>query len=81
VVSTRRAGPALSSLNRWKGRHRAAFWRTLGFPNLVRARAALANKVRLRKLEEWRRAELERTPFALLDDPPDELRALKKRSR
>ena len=41
----------------------------------------MANKVRLRKLEEWRRAELERTPFALLDDPPDELRALKKRSR
>jgi hypothetical protein len=29
---------ALSSLNRWKGRRRAAFWRTLGFPNLVLAR-------------------------------------------
>jgi len=45
---------ALSSLNRWKGQHRAAFWRKLGFPNLVRARAALANKVRLRRLEEWK---------------------------
>jgi hypothetical protein len=58
------------------GPKRAAFWRALGFPNLVRARAALANKVRRRRLEEWKREELRRTPFALLDDPPEELRLL-----
>jgi hypothetical protein len=57
------------------GLHRAAFWRALGFPNLVRARAALANKVRLRRLEEWKREELRRTPYTLFDDPPPELRA------
>jgi hypothetical protein len=56
------------------GLHRAAFWRQLGFPNLVLARAALANKVRQRKLEEWKREELSRTPFAILDEPPGELR-------
>jgi hypothetical protein len=55
------------------GLHRAAYWRTLGFPNLVLARAALANKVRLRRLKEWKRQELKRTPFARLDDPPAEL--------
>ena len=41
------------------------------------ARAALANKVRLRRLEEWKREELRRTPFALLDDPPEELKPKK----
>jgi hypothetical protein len=66
---------ALAARNRLGGLHRAAFWRELGFPNLVRARAALANKVRLRRLEEWKREELRRTPYALLDDPPPELRA------
>jgi hypothetical protein len=66
---------ALAARNRLGGLHRAAFWRALGFPNLVRARAALANKVRLRRLEEWKREELRRTPYALLDDPPPELRA------
>jgi hypothetical protein len=29
-------------LNRWKGRRRAEYWRMLGFPNLVRTRAARA---------------------------------------
>jgi hypothetical protein len=43
-------------------------------PNLVVARAAKAEKRRLRKLEEWKREELRRTPFALLNDPPEELR-------
>jgi hypothetical protein len=27
-----------------------------------------------RKLQEWQREELKRTPFAILDEPPDELR-------
>jgi hypothetical protein len=40
---------------------------------LVRARAALADKVKLRLLEEWKREELKRTPFAILDGPPPEL--------
>ena len=70
---------ALSSLNRWKGRRRAAFWRSIGFPNLVLARAAKAEKRRLRLLEEWKREELQRTPFAILDEPPDELRLTKGR--
>jgi hypothetical protein len=61
------------------GPKRAAFWRQLGFPNLVRARAAKAEKRRLRLLEEWKRDELRRTPFALLDDPPEELRPKKGR--
>jgi len=53
---------------------RAAFWRSLGFPNLVLARAAKANKRRLRLLEQGKREELRRTPFAILDEPPGELR-------
>ena len=57
------------------GLHRAAFCAQQGYPNLVRARAALAEKVRLHRLEEWRKRERERTPYALLDDPPAELRA------
>jgi len=55
------------------GPKRAAYWRELGFPNLVRARAVRTNKRRLRLLEEWKRRELERTPYALLNDPPPEL--------
>jgi hypothetical protein len=43
----------------------------------VRARAALANKVRLRRLEEWKREELKRTPFAILDEPPPDLSPVK----
>ena len=53
----------------------------MGFPNLVRARAALANKVRLRRLEEWKREELQRTPFAILDEPPPELFPVKRPRR
>src|SRR5262249_26241902 len=41
----------------------------------------LANKVRQRWLEEWKREDLKRTPFALLDDPLDELRPVKKPRR
>lgn len=52
------------------GPRRAAFWRSLGFPNLVRARAAKARKreARLRKeiLEKARRI----TPFAMPEDVP-----------
>jgi len=62
------------------GPKRAALWRALGFPNLVRARAALANKVRQQRLEEWKREELRRTPFAILDEPPGELRAKERDS-
>jgi hypothetical protein len=57
-----------------------AFWETQGWENLVRARAAKAEKRRLRKLEEWKQAELRRTPYALLDDPPEELRPVKRRT-
>ena len=68
---------AFIAYQRNAGLHRAAFWRTHGFPNLVLARAAKAEKRRRRKLEEWKRQELRRTPFALLDDPPEELRPKK----
>jgi len=62
-----------------KGRPPAAFWRSLGFPNLVLARDPKADMRRLRRLEEWKREELRRTPFALLDDPPEEFRPKKVR--
>jgi len=81
LLTARAGSKALAARNRLGGLHRAAFWRALGFPNLVRARAALANKVRLRGLEEWKREELRRTPYALLDDPPPELRAPAKPRR
>ena len=47
------------------------------FPTRMRACAALANRVRLRRLEEGKREELRRTPFAILDKPPAELRPTK----
>ena len=46
---------------------------------MVLARAAKAEKRRLRLLEEWKREEWQRTPFAILDEPPDELRSTKGR--
>jgi len=72
---------ARQMFNRMCGLHRAAFWATQDFPNLERARAAKAEKRRQRKLEEWRREELKRTPFALLDEPPAELAMSKKQPR
>src|SRR5215469_10842895 len=45
-----------------------------GFSNLFRPRAALANKVRVRRLEEWKQKKLQRTPFAIPDEPLDDLR-------
>jgi hypothetical protein len=66
------------SFNRMCGLHRAAFWATQDFPNLVRTRAAMARKREQRKLEEWQREELKRTPFAILDEPPPELAAVKR---
>ena len=71
---------ARQMFNRMCGLHRAAFWATQDFPNLERARAAKAEKRRQRKLEEWRREELKRTPFALLDEPPAELAMSEKRA-
>ena len=46
----------------------------------MRARAALANKVRPRRLKEWKREEL-RTPFAILEEPPPELSPVKRPRR
>jgi len=60
------------------GRKRAAFWRSLGFPNLVRARAAWARMREQRRLHERRREELKRTPFAILHEPPPELSPVKR---
>jgi len=58
------------------GHRRADFWRTLGFPNLVLAREA---RWKGHKLEQWKQAERERTPFAILDDVPAELRPRPRR--
>jgi len=52
---------------------------SLGFPNPVLARAAKANKRRVRPLEQGKQEELRRTPFAILDEPPGELRPIKGR--
>jgi len=41
-----------------------------GFSTPVLARAAKANKRRLRLLEEYKRKELQRTPLAILDETP-----------
>jgi hypothetical protein len=61
---------ALSLLNKWKGQHRAAYWRELGFPNCERARAAWRRQRHELLLEQWKREELRRSPFVLLNDPP-----------
>jgi len=49
---------AYSMRQRWHGLHRAAFWRALGFPNLVLARAARRRNL-ARKREEKARAQAE----------------------
>ena len=42
-------------------------------------RAAKANKRRReRQFEDWQEEELGRTPFAILDEPPPELSAVKR---
>jgi hypothetical protein len=40
---------------------------------------AKAEKPRLRLKEEWKREALKRNPFAILDEPPGELRTKKGR--
>ena len=62
------------------GPKRAAHWRALGFPNLERARIARWEPRRLEKVEDWKQQELKRTPFAILDDPPAELRPRSKKT-
>ena len=59
TANAKQSPRALSSLNRWKGRRRAAFWPTLGFPNLVLARTAKA-----RKREERLKREIRAGPCA-----------------
>ena len=43
---------AYSMRQRWHGLHRAAFWRALGFPNLVLARAARQRNLACQRLEK-----------------------------
>jgi hypothetical protein len=74
---------ARRAFNRLCGLHRAAFWRELGFPNLVLARAALARKVAKSKALEQARLF---SPFAILDEAeqyvePAELRPVKWRRK
>jgi hypothetical protein len=49
---------AYSMRQRWHGLHRAAFWRALGFPNLVLARAARQRNL-ARRREQKARADAE----------------------
>jgi hypothetical protein len=70
---------ALSMLNKWKGRHRAAFWRPLGFPNCARARAAWKRQRHQLLVELWRREERQRTPFAIDNEPPPSYQELAAR--
>ena len=68
VVSTFRAGPALSYRNIGCRRKRAAFWRKLGFPNQVLARVAKAKKREQRLRLERIQAAKRFSPFAMIDD-------------
>jgi len=56
--------------NRMCGLHRAAFWRAQGFPNCARARAAWKRERHQLLLEQWKREELQRTRYAMSEDPP-----------
>lgn len=75
MVDVHEAGPINSSTGRIArciriGRNRAAFWRALGFPNLVLAREARwRNHVPIAK----QRAAKAFSPFATVDDLPGEL--------
>ena len=80
AVSTRPAGPGAFVARPVEGRRRAAFWRKLGFPNLVLARAAKARKRQKRLKKE--RFELARAhPFAIPDDRDYLLELDSRRSR
>ena len=60
--------------------HRNAFWRSIGFPNLIRARAVYAENCKQRRIEKWKQEERRRTPFAdFLDIPPGVLKPKKRR--
>jgi len=50
------------------GLRRAAFWRALGFPNLVLARAARQRKVRERQLQAKKEAALRPYLESIRDD-------------
>ena len=50
------------------GPQRAAFWRSLGFPNLVRARAAKTKKREARLRQEVMEKARQFSPFANPDD-------------
>ena len=52
------------------GLHRAAFWRRQGFPNCARARAAWKRERHQLLIEQWKREELQRTRYAMFEDPP-----------
>jgi len=70
VLFHRLAGPALAARNRLGGLHRAAFWRKLGFPNLVRARAA---KARIRAERRRQKAAKLFSPFAIAGEHYEDL--------
>lgn len=54
---------------RVNGRKRAAFWHSLGFPNLVKARRVSARNRRARKLARLFAEAKRRNPFALEKTP------------
>jgi hypothetical protein len=60
---------ALAARNRLGGVHRAAFWRSLGFPNLVKAREVSAQNRGARKQARIFEEARLRNPFALEKTP------------
>ena len=72
IHTPRRAGPpgARQLRCRLQGLHRAAFWRRQGFPNCARARAAWKRERHQLLIEQWKREELQRTRYAMFEDPP-----------
>jgi hypothetical protein len=65
---------AYSMRQRWHSLHRAAFWRALGFPNLVRARAVRQRNLDRRREQKARaRAEARAGLRAFLNSSRDDL--------
>jgi hypothetical protein len=63
------AGPGRSGRAKALGRKRAAYWRSLGFPNLVKARKVSARNRRARKQARLFAEAKLHTPFALEKTP------------
>jgi hypothetical protein len=64
---------AYSMRQRWHGLHRAAFWRALGFPNLVLARAARERNLARQQQKARAEAEAKAALYAFLNSSCEDL--------